>query len=248
MTIWHDDDSFWVSFAPFMFHGERLSGTAAEIDLLLQLVDLAPGTAVLDLGCGPGRHSLELARRGFRVTGVDRTAYFLQLARDRAQNEGLDVEFIQADMRQFKRAESFDLAINLFTTFGYFEEAADNMQVLHNVYSSLRPGAVFVMELSSKEVLARTFRERDWQELDGVILLEERRVIENWRRLRNQWTLISGNERQQYEFTHWCYSAVELQQMLEQAGFEPVRFFDGLGGGPYDQNARRLTAVAMRPS
>ncbi len=247
MTIWYDDDSFWELFAPFIFTEERWSGTAEEIDLLAGLVDLPSGTAVLDLGCGPGRHSLELARRGCRVTGVDRTAYFLGLAGDKAKEDGLDVEFVQSDMRQFVSPERFDLAINLFTTFGYFEEAADNMKVLHNVYASLRPGGVFVIEMSGKEVLARTFRERDWQEQDGVLVLEERRVIDNWRRLQNRWTVIAGGERQMYEFSHWTYSAVELQMMLEAVGFEPVKIYDGLRGGVYDQHARRLTAVSVKP-
>ena len=247
MTNWYNDDHFWKLFAPFLFTEERWSGTAAEIDLLAGLVDLAPGTAVLDLGCGPGRHSLELARRGCRVTGVDRTAYFLGLAGDKANEEGLDVAFVQSDMRHFVRPESFDLALNLYTTFGYFEAAADNMQVLHNVYASLRSGSVFVIEMSGKEVLARTFRERNWQEQNGVVVLEERRVIDNWRRLQNQWIVISGGERQVYEFSHWTYSAAELQTMLEEAGFGPVNIFNGLGGGVYDQHASRLTAVSVKP-
>lgn len=246
MTNWHDDDAFWISFAPFMFDEERWNVTAIEIDLLAELIALTPGTAVLDLGCGPGRHSLELARRGCRVTGVDRTHFYLQKARDRAETEHLDIEFIQADMRQFTRPESFDLAINLFTTFGYFEAAADNLQVLRNVYTSLRPGGILVMELSGKEVLARTFRERDWQEQGGTILLEERRIIDNWSQVENQWTIISGHERIHYTFRHWTYSAVELQGMLEEVGFGNVNIYDGLQGGPYDHNARRLTAVAVR--
>lgn len=67
MTNWHDDDAFWTLMAPFMFDEARWAGTGAEIELITELTQMAPGTAVLDLGCGPGRHSLELARRGFRV-------------------------------------------------------------------------------------------------------------------------------------------------------------------------------------
>jgi SAM-dependent methyltransferase len=246
MTIWHDDDAFWALFAPFIFSEERWRSTAAEIDQLTALIDLAPGTAVLDLGCGPGRHSLELARRGCRVTGVDRTALYLQQARAGAQKESLDVEFVQADMRQFARPASFELAINLYTTFGYFAAAADNIQVLRNVYASLRPGGVFVIEMSGKEVLARVFRERDWQEHEGVIVLEQRRIIDNWRQIENEWTVISGAERQHYKFSHWTYSAAELQGMLEEVGFASINIYDGLQGGSYDQNAKRLTAVAVR--
>jgi SAM-dependent methyltransferase len=247
MSLWHEDDRFWELFYHFLFPQERWSGTAAEIDLLLERIAPAPGAAVLDLGCGPGRHSLELARRGCRVTGVDRTALYLEKARQQAQEEGLDVRFVEADMRHFVRPGVYDLALNLYTTFGYFVAAEENIQVLRNVYDSLKPGGILVMEMSGKEVIARSFRERDWREHEGVIMLEERSVVEDWSQMENRWTIIDGADRYSYTLRHWTYSAAELKGMLMEAGFDPVTTADGLGGGPYDQHASRLTAVAVRP-
>ena len=100
---------------------------------------------MLDLCCGVGRHSLELVRRGFRVTGVDRTQAYLDLVAAAAKREALDLELVRQDMREFHRDESYDGVINLFTSFGYFEDPRDDQRVVDNVYASLRSGGVLVM-------------------------------------------------------------------------------------------------------
>src|SRR5204863_7756432 len=135
-----------------------------EVDQLTKLLDLDSPAKVLDLCCGLGRHSLELARRGFDVTGVDRTGVYLRRAQKQADSEGLKIEFVQEDMRQFCRPEAFDLTLNLFTSFGYFESPAEDRRVLVNVHKSLQPGGRLVMDMMGKEIIARVFRERDWRE------------------------------------------------------------------------------------
>jgi len=246
MTNWHDDDEFWTLMAPFMFDEARWAGTVTEIDLITELTQMAPGTAVLDLGCGPGRHSLELARRGFQVTGVDRTRPYLQEARERASKEALDIEFVESDMRSFRRPESFDVALSLFTSFGYFKEAEENMQALRNVNDSLRDGGVLLIETMGKEPLARIYQHRDWDELDGVFWLAERNVTENWSWMDGRWILVSGDMVQEFKFGHWIYSAFELQQMLRQTGFSRVDVYGDLEGRPYDHTASRLVALARK--
>ena len=88
MTQWFEDESFWVDTYPFMFSASRFTAAEAEIDPLLRLVG-SELQSILDLCCGPGRFAVPLARRGFRVTGVDRTAFFLDKARERAAAENV---------------------------------------------------------------------------------------------------------------------------------------------------------------
>jgi SAM-dependent methyltransferase len=247
MTAWYDQEDFWETFLPTLFGQRRWEAAPAEVNGLLELASLAPGAHVLDLCCGPGRHSLELARRGFRVTGVDRTALYLEAARQKAVEEGLEIELVQEDMRRFSRPGAFDAAINLFTSFGYFEDPADDLQVAKNLCTSLKPGGKLVMEMIGKEVLARIFRPRDWFWLDeeaGVIMLEERKLSPGWGWIESTWTLLRGSERQAYTFSHRLYAGTELVSLLRQAGFASVALFGGLDGLPYDQQARRLVAVA----
>mgnify|MGYP001822230410 CR=1 FL=1 len=246
MSDWHDDDYFWNLMAPFFFDEARWEGTAVEVDLVCDLAQMGAESAVLDLGCGPGRHALELARRGHNVTGVDRTKAYLRQARYRAVGEGLDVEFLEADMREFRRTDSFDVALSLFTTFGYFAEAAQNALVLRNVHESLREGGVLLMDLMGKEVLARIFQARNWNEKDGVYWLEERDVTNNWSWMDLRWFLFSGDQRTEYRLGQWLYSAVELETVLHQAGFGRVDVYGDLQGRPYDLNAQRLVAAAWK--
>ena len=246
MDTWHESDTFWKTMAATMFHEQRWDAAPGEVDQIIRLLGISPGSTILDLGCGPGRHTLELARRGFSVTGVDRTAAYLEEARARASAEDLAIEFVQEDMRRFHRPDAFDAALSMFTSFGYFEDPAENRQVLVNVNRSLKDNGVLLVELMGKEVLARIFTERDWSEDEGAFLLQERQVSRNWSWMENRWILLQGAERHEFKISHWLYAASELTTLLMACGFGAVGIFGDLEGAPYDHTAKRLVAVARK--
>ena len=244
---WYEQDNFWATFEPVLFTQQRITAAAEEVEQVLMLLDLQAGAKVCDLCCGVGRHSLELARRGFDVTAVDRTQRYLGRARAGAKDEGLNVEFVAADARSFIRPEAFDVVLNLFTSFGYFEDDDDNTKMLENIHASLKPAGRLVVEIMGKEALARVFRERDWHESDDTILLEERKLSEDWRRIESRWILIKdGKQQAECRFSLRLYSAVELKELLKQCGFRQVDIYGNLAGEPYDQNAKRLVVVARK--
>src|SRR5437016_12854634 len=96
--------------------------TPAEIDRLEALLQLHPPRRILDLPCGQGRHAIELARRGYEVTGVDLSPYMLAVAKERAEANGVGVRWLAGDMREPLPGEVFDLVLNLFTSLGYFDD------------------------------------------------------------------------------------------------------------------------------
>jgi SAM-dependent methyltransferase len=243
---WHDNDEFWLAFAPFMFDEGRVEGTPEEVDKIHTLLEVEQGANILDMGCGPGWHSLELARRGYRITGIDVTMPFLELARQRAKEAGLDIAFHHADMRTYQRANHFDAALSLFTSFGYFEAPEENRQVLSNICHSLKSGGQFVLQFMGKEVLARIFVERDWVEKDGAFHLQERSVSKNWSWMQNRWILLKGGKALEYKIGHWIYSAAEITQMLQDVGFSTVKIYGSLDGDAYDIKAQQLVAVAQK--
>ena len=243
---WHEDDEFWKSTGSWLFSDEATRLAAVEVDQIISLLNLKPPADILDLCCGTGRHSLEFDRRGFIVTGVDRTDHYLSEARKRAEEEGLAVEFIFNDMRQFCQPKSFDVILNLFTAFGYFEDPLEECRVLENVYKSLRDGGVFLLDLMGREVLARKFHPRDWRQRDGVIILEERTPSEDWAFLENRLILIEGSKRKEFVLKVRNYSASELKTLLLESSFKDIKLFGDFDGSPYDHQAKRLIAVAYK--
>jgi len=244
--VWHEQDSFWETAGPLLFTERRWECAPREVEAMVSLLGLTPGAAVLDLCCGVGRHSLELARRGFQVTGVDRTAAYLEEAGRRATQEGLEIEFVQDDMRSFCRPQAFEAVVNYFTSFGYFASEGEERQVLENAHVSLRPGGALLLDMMGKEILARVFRERDWREEEGMLILEERTLAPDWSSLGNRWIILKDGEQREVTVTTRQYSAGELSKLLRDAGFDRVDVYGDLSGAPYDMAASRLIAVAHK--
>lgn len=247
MEPWHEREEFWVRTAPFQFSKRRWAAASEEVEKMVSLLGLNPGMRVLDMPCGLGRHALEFARRGFQVTGVDRTPSFIEEARRRTEAEKLSVEFVCDDMRRFHRPEAFDAAFNLFTSFGYFEDPAEDRKVLENFFASLKPKGGLLLDVRGKETLARDFRPRDWIEQGEALLLEEREVIEGWSRIRTRWIIFRGERREEFTLTLRLYSGAELKGLLEEVGFRKVELYGDFDGNLYGPEAKRLIAVAQRP-
>lgn len=247
MPQWFEDESLWVETYPYMFSPSRIAAAEDEIEPLLRLVGKSPRT-ILDLCCGPGRFAVPLARRGFQVTGVDRTAFFLDKARERAAAEGVAIEWVQEDMRTFARPEAFDLALSMFTSFGYFDDKDEDLTVLRNIYASLRPGGVLVMDVVGKEVLASSFEPvRSRKHADGSVVIDRREVLADWTRVRMEWTIVKGDAVRIFTIDHTVYSGQELKDRLETAGFDDIELYGSIEGAPYDREAERLIAFGRKP-
>lgn len=242
---WFEEGDFWRELYPFMFPDSRMEKAEEDSDSIIELSGITEGN-VLDLCCGPGRFSIAMARRGFTITGIDRTEYLLEMAERRSSLEDLSIEWVLEDMRSFIRPDSFDLTLCMFTSFGYFEKHEDNMKVLHNVRDSLRQGGKLVLELMGKEVLASIFRPISTDELeDGTLLIQKHRIEDGWRKIHNEWLIIEDDRvKNRWKFSHWLYSAAELEDMLQTAGFSELQVYGNIHGIPYDSEATRLVVIA----
>jgi SAM-dependent methyltransferase len=245
---WFENDDFWREFYPFMFSDERFAATPDEVSRILALTQCNSGS-VLDLCCGPGRHSVELAQRGFKVTGVDRSPFLLERAREYAVKSGARVEWVQQDMRNFIRRASFDLACSLFTSFGYFEDEQDDLRVLKNIHQSLKENGVLIIEVLGKERLARVWKDTMCNELaDGSLIFQRPQIRDDWTRIRSEWTLVKDGRSRSFTFEHTIYSGRELKDRLLSCGFTRVQLFGDQQGSSYGLDALRLIAVARKSS
>jgi SAM-dependent methyltransferase len=238
---WFENADFWDAMAPYMFDDLRWERASDEIDGALELLQPAEGAHFLDLCCGPGRHSVELHQRGFAVTSVDRHQPYLDVLHERQPG----IETVCRDMREFVREGVFDAALNLFTSFGYFEDPADDLLVLRNVRESLRPGGRFLMDTMSKEVFAMQRPAPAYETTeDGAFFLREVELAEDWGSVRATWRLIQDGEVKSFRFFHRLYSGTELRALLLEAGFGEVKLYGALDGRAFDLNARRLVVLA----
>lgn len=246
MPEWFEDEIFWEKLYPLIFSDKVFEAAEGEVEKTLALADFH-GADVLDLACGPGRHSVPLAKNGYSVTGVDRSPFLLARAEERGRDANVAIEWIEEDMRRFKRTEAFDLVVNLFTSFGYFDDGQDDALVLTRIYQNLRPGGVLVMDMMGKELMARHFRPTISSELgNGSLFIERHEIVDGWSRTRNQWILVENGEAVTFRFQTTLYSGVELKSLLKSTGFRNVKLFGSLDGGEYGADARRLVAVARK--
>ncbi len=219
-----------------------------EVDFIVKALNLPAGAKVLDLCCGQGRHSLELARRGFRVVGVDLSEALLYAARKRAESEGLNVTFLQCDMREIDFKDEFDAIINMFTSFGYLESEAEDEKVLGKVDQALKSGGKFLLDVVNRDRLVRDFQGREWHAADeGWLVLEERTFDHLSGRMETRWICVARDGvRYERLSSVRLYTASELRTMLERAGLKVTDLFGDYDGSPYSWDSQRLIVVARK--
>jgi SAM-dependent methyltransferase len=243
---WYANEELWRDLYPFQFNEIVFNKAVGEVKDIIQLTEIKGGE-VLDLACGPGRHALEFARSGFTVTGVDKSPYLLMQAKMQSEEEGIEVEWLEEDMRHFRRDFFYDLAINLFTSFGYFDESVEDFMVLENIYHSLKGSGRLILELNSKELIAKIYQPTTSRELeDGQLLVQRYSIEDDWSRMNNQLILINEGKAKFFNLKLRLYSAQELKSMLTQVGFINIKLFGGFKGEIYNNLANRLVILAEK--
>ncbi len=199
--------------------------TMEEVDNIERLLRLKKGDRILDLCCGIGRHAIELARRGYNVTGVDVSPAMLEYAKKCMQKEKVNCRFILCDMREIDFKNEFDACINMFTAFGYFDDE-ENKLVLENVYRALVPGGKFLMELVNRDWIIRNYREHDWECWDDTIILEERNFDPATSINYSRVIFIKNGKKHHREIKLRVYSYHELKKLLREVGFKNIEGYD----------------------
>jgi len=221
--------------------------TPVEIDQLEALLSLRPPRQILDLPCGQGRHAIELAGRGYDVTGVDLSPFLLKIAGDRARAEGVRVRWLSGDMRQPIAGERFDVVLNLFTSLGYFAEEADDQKVVNAAAAMLLPGGRFVLELMNGERLMARFQEREWFTVGQAAVVERRSLDRAARRMVVERTVTTPHDTEVNLHAVRLYAGGDVEAMLRAAGFDRVDFYGDWSGEPLTPDSLRVLAVGSMP-
>lgn len=229
--------------------------TRLELPFLKRALRLRPGMRLLDICCGVGRHSLPLAKEGLDVTGLDVSPVYLTEARRRAKKARLSVRLVRGDMRLANFEAEFDAAMNLWTSFGYFATAAEDLAALRAARAALKPGGLFLLETINGGRISRVLRLQEqlgldrerWTEMpDGTLVLEDPALVDAGRAVRTRWIFIKGPSRRELVTRIRLYTAKSLSALALRAGFSVVRVTGEMSYAPYREASSRRVCLLLR--
>lgn len=244
MTDW-TQDYFDDTYRRLFLDTVDPSRTAYQIHQLLRLCPLLPGASVLDVGCGIGRHSIELAKLGFRVTGVDKNAEYIAICRQHAGELGVTADFCATDSRTMSLSVRADLAVSLWSSFGYYGEAGD-FQVLQRIAEHVRPGGRVIIDVENRDYIVKHFVPQEWHTCDDGFVLEKRHFDPVEGTVSTRRIVASGTERHEYRRVLRMYTATELAALLRSAGLRSERWYGDYDGSRLGYESRRMILVAVR--
>jgi SAM-dependent methyltransferase len=207
--------------------------TLREVNFIEKVLNLKPGMNILDLACGAGRHSIELARRGYKVFGQDINPFFLKIAKD---------------MREIPFKNKFDAIINIFTAFGYFEKEKDNQKVIFAVAKALKKRGLFLIDVNNPYYIITHFQPRDFIKINGDLLfLSERSFDFLTNRIKEHRTLIIRNKkiRENYLSIRF-YTLPEIISMCEKTGLIFKECYGDYQEKPVDFNTNRWILITQK--
>src|SRR5262245_12516490 len=246
-------DDWWQTF----FQGAALEmwtravppeRTKAEADSLEKALGVPAGAKVLDVPCGNGRLALDLAGRGYRMTGIDLAAEYIEGAKRQSAEKGLAVDWRQGDMRHLPFSAEFDAAYCFGNSFAYFDDAG-NASFLESVARSLKPGGRFILDtyLAAENILPNLV-DRYWYEMGDLFFLAQRRYDPLRGRLDVEYLFLRDGTVDRRPVSYRIYLARQIVAMLEQVGFAGVEALGSFEREPYALASPRLLLVGRRKS
>jgi ubiquinone/menaquinone biosynthesis C-methylase UbiE len=242
---WYDEffkEDYLQIYLPFLTE-ER---TKTDVEFIVEVLNLAPGSKILDLACGFGRHTIPLAKMGYDMTGLDYTSQFIQMAEEKAKSENVQIEFLVGDMRKIPFENHFAGVISYFTSFGFFSDE-ENFEVLKGVSNSLKKEGKFLLDIINRDFLVKNFRLKDWEKLeDGTLVLEENSLDLMTNRLKNIKTIIDKKGERTKWFELRLYTLQELVYLLKKAGMQVIQTYGKKDKSPYSIDSGRMIILSEK--
>lgn len=241
---WHKDffrNSFYNPATKW-----ALAAAPSEVAFLCRAMRLKKGMSVLDVCCGPGRHSAEFARRGLCVCGFDFSQEYLAEAADRIRKENLSARFVCGDMREIPFEEEFDAAASLFNSFGYFSEKSDDIKTLEGIFRALRPGGMFALDIVNGANVRKYSQKQSRTDLGRRWLTDKIEFTGDGMTCSWTFTDKKTGKSQTEIFFNRLYDEKLIKKALEDTGFSVLRLYGGFGGEPLTDKSERIIAISKK--
>lgn len=242
MTPWYE--SWFDSDEYELVYQHRDDREAAK--LVATIIEITGGRnlRLLDVGCGRGRHAIPFAREGFDVTGVDLSKRSIEAARVRAIEGGVDVNFVVADMRESLFVNRFDVVVNLFTAFGFFEQQSDHQRAIDSMSHALRPGGILIQDFLNAHYVRDNFVALTRTETDSVKMIQERSLSSD--RVEKQITISHDGEDYSFRESVRLYEQHDFEAMYSEAGLTIVRTMGDYDGSAWTKRSPRLIMISEK--
>lgn len=224
--------------------------TLTEVNGVIHLLNLKPRSKILDIPCGYGRHSIELAKRGFIVTGSELNAKHLSVAKREARKNPAKIKFIKENMININYDSEFDAVINMFYSFGFFEKYKDNFKVLQNFFKALKPSGQFLMhtDVNVPFVKNKKYKHDEIRTLTNGSAL---RIVDKYdqvtKRMNGFWILKDKNNKEvKKEYSVRVYTKDEFIDLCKKAGFKFCKAYSDWDKKPYSGNSEDMIIVATK--
>lgn len=222
-------------------------------DFLEKVLKLNHGDRVFDQCCGTGRLSIELALRGFKVTGIDQADIYIQQAKHDASAHNTDAHYETADAFEYETDQLCDAVFNWWTSFGYSDDDQQNIKMLQRAYASLRPGGLFALDYMNVPNIYRNFEPsmitRRTMDDGELVLLRESRVDSQLDILHKKWTYhLPNGEKVEHDSSTRLYTPGQLRKLFLESGFQDIQFFGNTDHSPLTLHSPRCIIIGKKPT
>ncbi len=240
---WYKD---WFASEDYLdvYHHRNSEDADKLFTLILGNTNLRKSAKVLDAACGAGRHSLKFAENGFEVDGFDLSDTLLKIAKKEANYRNLPISFYRADLRNFSSDKEFDLVVNLFTSFGYFDTDEENFEFPLNAFKMLKKNGYYVLDYLNKLYVEQNLVASSEKNVNGKEIFEKRR-IEKGRVIKNI-CISKRNEKYEYLESVKLYSKDEIISEFDKIGFSVKEVFGNYLGKPYEKNTSERCIIIFQ--
>lgn len=243
MKNWYKD---WFSSELYLsVYSHRNDEDAEKLcRLILSTANLKSGAKILDAACGAGRHSNHFSKLGFDVTGFDLSRTLLNVAVQSARDNNLNTKFFCSDIRNVPLKCSFNLIVNLFTSFGYFENDEENFSFVNQAYLSLDNDGYYILDYLNEKTLRKNLVAQSEKEIGGSRIIEKREICEN--RVVKEINVLGKEETLKFFESVRLYSYEEIAGKAKTIGFNVHKIYGDYLGGEFDENSSNRLIIVFR--